>query len=643
MSYRSSILSDYPLAYYPLDDFTTTSSMGYTDLLAQNENYQNIIDNYETYADITGTKPLTYAELLLTYGTYADVAAAYASYSNLSGDTAYDHSECKNNGKYIQRPASGICPIVRGCSTASKITDSNYIEYTIDKDYSGQTGISKFATSDSYDNDFTIELWFYPKISSNFNTPLFGDKTTDHEVGLFYYKGNIVFQIDQEKIEYTIPYKNKAIYVVAKYTPTRISMYIDGNLEVDKDITGNCFTRNNVYFKTGPTGIGQNFLINSIGIYRYSLSAQQILNHYNAAKGINSAQIIEPLGGEWFSLFDDNTYPVFQYAWPSNRAWEFFTTNDIFYNQNKQYIQIAKTDIAESKTIVLQDQIILPSDEMDFSKIEWDGDNGIIVETSDDGINYVECVNGLEIPQYSSNNFGTGRQLFIRATMSTIDSSRYNPRLNYLIVKFYNNVFKYAVNGPSYITPSGSAILGRVSSDLFLRDSRNGLKVNTGSSFNITTSDTINTIEFFYTPYSFSEAGSILFDDITLLSWDSNGNIAKANIEHIFVNNYVKDSKTKIEDIFTLNDINYVAITFLQPISGTFSMNASSLGGGSSSLYQNIALYENKFDPNTALTNYNLYRYGDVYTIFDNLVSSVTMTESSVTSYDIEWQVLTNK
>ena len=113
MSYRSTVLSDYPLAYYPLDDFTTSSDAGYVDLLAQNEDYQEILDNYDSYQQITGTKPLTYAELLLTYGTYADVAAAYASYANLGGDIAYDNSECQNNGKYVGRPIGGIVPIVR--------------------------------------------------------------------------------------------------------------------------------------------------------------------------------------------------------------------------------------------------------------------------------------------------------------------------------------------------------------------------------------------------------------------------------------------------------------------------------------------------------------------------------------------------
>jgi hypothetical protein len=643
MSYRSVILSDYPLAYYPLDDFTSSSSMGYTDLLAQNDDYQDILTNYETYQDITGTKPLTYAELLLTYGTYADVSAAYASYANLGGDIAYDNSECQNNGKYVGRPVSSILPLVKGNSAGAKIGDSNYIEYVIDKDYSGQSNVSKFATMDSYDNDFTIELWFKPNISGNFNTALFADKTTDHEVGLFYYKGNIVFQVDQEKIEYTIPYKNKAFFVTANYTPTELFLYIDGKLEVNKKISTNPFTRNSVNFKTGPCGISQNFIINSVAVFRYSLSQNQIKKHYVSAKGLMPSQIIEVSGGEWFNLFDDNTYPVYQYAWPSNKAWQLLLTPDLYFDEQDDSISILKTETQSPVTVVLEDQIVLPSNTMNSSKIEWDGDNGVVVETSDDGITYEICTNGNEIPQYAKNNFSLNRQLFLRVTISTVDANRFNPKLDYLIVKFYNDVRKLAVNGPSYIESNNSFTMGRVSSEILWRDSRNGLKVPTGSSFNLTTTDGIKTIEFFYTPYTLSGAGSLIFADTTLLSWDSNGNIAKANINEIFVNNYNRSSTTNVGDLFTEGDLNYVVITFLDQVTGEITINGSSLGGGSEALYQNIALYETLFDSSKALSNFNLYRYGDVYTLFDLSNASISMTESSVDLYDVSWQLITKQ
>jgi hypothetical protein len=72
-------------------------------------------------------------------------------------------------------------------------------------------------------------------------------------------------------------------------------------------------------------------------------------------------------------------------------------------------------------------------------------------------------------------------------------------------------------------------------------------------------------------------------------------------------------------------------------------MNGSSIGGGTSGLYQNIALYEYQFNALDALNNYNLYRYGDVYILFDLSNSSMTLTESSVEAYDLEWERTTNQ
>jgi len=185
--------------------------------------------------------------------------------------------------------------------------------------------------------------------------------------------------------------------------------------------------------------------------------------------------------------------------------------------------------------------------------------------------------------------------------------------------------------------------MGRTSSEILWRDSRNGLKVPTGSSFKITTTDIIKTIELFYTPYTLSGAGSLIFADTTLLSWDSDGNIAKANINEIFVNNYNRSSITNVNDLFTENDINYVVITFIDSITGEITINGSSVGGGTSALYQNLALYETIFDGSKALSNFNLYRYGDVYTIFDLSNASIGMTESSVDVYDVAWQLVTKQ
>ena len=107
MSYKSTVLYDYPIAYYPLDDLTTVDLVAdFTDFLAQFSTYQDVLDNVSSYA-------------------------------NIYGDVAYDHSGCENDGNYIGDPETEILPIAIGNSRATKITNSNSISYNLINDYTG--------------------------------------------------------------------------------------------------------------------------------------------------------------------------------------------------------------------------------------------------------------------------------------------------------------------------------------------------------------------------------------------------------------------------------------------------------------------------------------------------------------------------
>jgi hypothetical protein len=167
MSYRSTILSDYPIAYYPLDDLTTVDIANYTSLESEYATYQDILDD-----------------------------PAISSYANIFGDIAYDHSGCENDSFYAGDPETDIVPIVVGNSRATKITSANSIEYVITKDYTATTTTSQFGTLTSSDNDFTLEAWIYPQFTTTNETTILADSTED--VGLFYDKGNITFKIDEE-------------------------------------------------------------------------------------------------------------------------------------------------------------------------------------------------------------------------------------------------------------------------------------------------------------------------------------------------------------------------------------------------------------------------------------------------------------
>ena len=621
MSYKSTILSDYPLAYYPLDDMTTVDSvLDFNDMISQFDTYQELLD-------------------------------AFSSYSNIYGDIAYDHSGCENDSVYIGDPESDLLPIVVGNSRSTKIGNLNSIQYTVNRNYIAKQTNSQFATAYSSDNDFAIEFWFYPQIPNDDLTPLVGDITND--VGVFYENGNIVFKVDSQTLEYTLDNTKKAFHIVATYTQSTISIYIDGELVVNKSLSAFKFTNTALALSSGPClNAADSFLINSVGIYRYSLSPNQISYHYQAGRGLAPLEIAAPDNGEMFQIFDDSISSVFQYSYPADKPWNNFVTTGIYYNQIEDMIEIEKS--TGSQTVILEDYLILPSLTADSSKIEWSGDNGIVVETSVDDSTYVQCVNGQSIPQYKLGSFSNTNKLYIKITMSTTDASKYLPKLKYFSISLYNNQRVFASNGPSNITTmegvagisDANISFGLNKSDMLLRDNRNGLRTVSGSGFYINTAASVNTLEFFYTPSALTTSGLISTTSSATsaasnYSWGTTGTISKTNISAIYVNGINKTSETNISNVFKDDQLHHVVIVYSNSISGSIKFNHNS-SGSVSALYQYIALYPDAFNSTKALDHYSLWINKDVETINDNSTYSLKIDQDEAEYFDNVWLLVQN-
>lgn len=620
MSYYYNVISDNPIAYYKLDE---------TAIAAVND----------------------YTELLEVYSSYTELDTLVSTYNYLLYPTANDYSGYDNNGVYGGAPENGLMTLVPGNLVSSKINNQHYIEYSTTKDYTGSASAGGFGTKYTFDNDFTLEGWIYPKIITNNKTPLFADSINN--IGVFYEKGNITFAIDYEEITYTIPYLNKAMYVVATYTNDSISFYIDGKLVINKFLSNFAFTNNSITLKSGPTlDADDYFLINSFAIYRYALNTTQIQTHYNSAQLLPPIQISETDQGRMFEIYDTNIATQFKYSYPANKAWVNFVNEDLYYNENDDALEILQTSTAQSKTVILNDFITIPlGPDMDSSKIEWDGNNGITVEVSLDDITYIECTNGMPIPGYTLDSFNADRILYLKITMDTTDASKFLPKLDNLSITFYNNQLVYASNSPDRIyTLEGETNVsnydisfGNKIYPILSRDDRNGIKMTQDSGFNIMTNKLIKTIEFFYTPDALTDSKlvSSLSDTIYNASsylWRNSGTISKINISAIYVNGINKTSKTAVSDVFKVGELHHVIIIFSDPISDEIRFNHS-LYGSVPALYQNITLYESQFDSTKALQHYNLY-IGAATTILDD--SSLTMTENSVEYYNNDWLVVQN-
>jgi hypothetical protein len=555
--------------------------------------------------------------------------------------TAIDISGCGNNGVYTGSLPSQtkIMPMVSGGQYSAKITSLSNIQFAIINDYYAQTAGGGFGTLDTADNEFTLECWILPKISSTNLTPIFIDSSND--LGIAWQNNNIIFVIGTETLEYTVPETNKSIYVVCKYSVNSASIYLDGNLAISKTITGVPFENTQVLLKSGPTqNSADEFLIDNPAVYRYSLSEKQIKDHYLSNQNTLPIQIAYPDNGEIFNIYDNGMRTSFTYNYPKDKSWQYFLTEDLTLGRSEEYIQLSKTDLLETKEVILKDIISMPSGiSMDSSKIQWDGSSGISVYTSLDGVSYEQCENGYSIPQYKYSDFNQQRFFHLKIVVSSTDSSRYIPKLYSLSVNFYSEQIAYSKNGASYVYKIDNLdySLGKEAYPILSMNKLNGVLVPNNSGFKVDLPYDTNSIEFFYTPSSILK--SLLISSTgTEFSWADSGSISKTNISKIYVNGEDKTAQSNISNVLNSGYLNHIVIVFQAPISGDLVFNYKSTGSKKGS-YQHITLYRDALDQNKAITHYNLYTGRSVYT---STASAMSVTEGSAEIYNNDWIVIQN-
>jgi hypothetical protein len=573
-----------------------------------------------------------------------DYPIAFLPLDESSGTTALDRSGCGNNGTYVGSPISDILPLISGGISGTKITNTSSVTLPITKNYYGVTTTAGMGTKYSSDNDFTVECWIYPSIVSTSATPILSDDSNN--IGLYWENGDIVFKVSAtDSVRYPVTYSKRALHVVGVYSVYSISLYVDGRLTASKSlIDGFKFTNTTLSLAIGPTAdAGDSFVIDAPAIYRYSLSNASIQRHYGDGNfSAPAIQVVAPDEGILFSCTDASIRAQFQYSYPVNRQWTEFVDENTYYNESAGYISFYKTDSVQSKTFILQDSFLIPS-QIPFvsSKVEWRNDLGITVQSSLDGTNWQNCSNGQPLPQYTKDSFSSTGVVHIKITMSTTDASKYLPRLAYFAASFYTNKDVYADNYGDTISSSGEYYLGSLNYPLLSRHYDNGIRTKTGTGFNLTTGGPVKSLEMFFTPSDLTantllDVASTGSYTASKYSWTSGGAITKTNILKIYVNGVDRTSQTNISNVFSANQLHHVILVLTQPCSGILKFNYSG-SGGPSCLYNNISIYAKELTASIAATHYDLYVGRPSISVED---PSIVMTEKGITSYNNDWIVL---
>jgi hypothetical protein len=573
-----------------------------------------------------------------------DNPIAFWPLDEISGTTAIDVSGSGNNGTYSGSLTTNILPLVSGGVSGSLINTLNYVSLPIAYDYNGDSAFGGLATKYFSDNDFTLECWVYSKILSTSLTPVFADDTS--KVGIYYEDGNLVFRVENKRLDFRLPSIDQALHICATYTPTSMSLFVNGERAGSIFYEKYRFASSTFLPKIGPTeNITDSFIIDAPAVYRYALPQEKIRSHFDLFNGISPIQIVGPDGGILFSLSDKSIKKTFSYSYPYNKKWNQFQSDGLYYEDTEDYITV-NTDLNE---VIIYDIFSIPSAiSLMSSKVEWSGTKGVSVAIGTDGINYSTCVNGDAIPGYlyGSNSFSSDRVIYVKITLNSSDISKFLPKLYSLSFNFYSSKTLFADNHGEDIEPEESNLSlwdYDLSSDdypILLRNKNNGIRPY-GSGFPLNTLMNVRTIEMFFTPIALS-ANYLLYNSSAQYSWNASGVVSKAGISSIYVNGVDRTSATNVNSFMSPDEIYHIVIVLSAAATSQIWFNVKVTGGtwsnsGPRNLYKNIAIYPTAFTSNTAISHYGLYTQRPATLSED---TSMSITENTYEVHDYDWIVV---
>jgi len=581
MSYKYTVLQDKPTAFYLLDEVRSGSVGSYTSLTS-------------------------------TFATYADLRDRGVSYSALSGLPVYDYSGNAYDGYAINASSSELMPLIAGGVRGTKVLSDTLVNFNV-------PGI---ANSFYADNSFSIEAWVVLPEYSASEVSIVADAT--NSIGLFYKNGNLIFKVGLNSAEYKVSNK-ESIYVVGQFSTNKISLYINGSLVNFTSLDKYRFENTSVNFRSGPSL--NNFIIDSVAFYKFNLSDAQIIKHYrNGIKEIKYSQIVSNDGGYLFSMNTAMMKPVMIYSYPKSRSWKNFINENVNMSVDEAYLYF---DSSLSGSFTFTDSIIIPDTlGITSSQIYWESDtDGISVKASIDGTTWEDCINGSPLPFFNKNDNQIAPVLYIQASMSSSDTSKYLPILKSIHVDFFKNKDFYCDNFGYYISSDYDYSLPRSNSTILSYNKNNGLRMYNGHGFTINSDLSTRTIELIFTP---DGGQNVLFSAPSkIYEWDNLGVISKTGVSSVYVNGIDRTSATNISEFFSIGLPHYVVITLSTNAATSlkFNQNQADTKSGGNNMYNNLSIYP------TAFTQYDVARHYQLYT--DNIINTVSdslMTVSESTS-----------
>ncbi len=338
-----------------------------------------------------------------------------------------DSSGYGNDATFSGSPVT-TRPIVAGGIAAQHLDTGDTINYPVDT----------IMIEGRDARAFSLEAWIKPGEGSS--TIMARDNS-----GLFIDGLNLIFSVEFDSlisVEYNHLDAGNVYHVVASYTGSAIELYVNGvmvigsNIDDSEILAGFADTTTNLKTLTTAT-----LVADSVAVYNYALSSAVVNQHYQYGIQYPEIESLSLLNGGKYYLISDNTASVYkklEFGPVDDWTLGLFDGNITAVDEN--LVNTFDETAGEWLTGTWTYQYSVDSDigdgvVLNGSRINWDSNVAITVETSVDDVVWTPVTNGSQI--VGTQDLSSGYVIAIKITLpGTVDEQA---SVDSLSVVFYTS------------------------------------------------------------------------------------------------------------------------------------------------------------------------------------------------------------
>lgn len=461
---------------------------------------------------------------------YQALASKPARLWNLDDDSPFQDYSGANGAGSVASLSQGV-GLTKGALNSAIFSNTNVASFD-----------SPVFQQGAEAQSFTLEAWVYPVGLPTAEVQVLGH--TGKYDGILLNGTKVIFTTKyltagEARIEYDLQ-KLSAIYVVALHSVNKNSLYVNGALVGEINITdvqqADKFVATDGKLYSGQSTVAQSIMVNGIGIYTEPLTATAIMNNYLTGTDVpDDAEMAAFYGGTHIPVSLSNASLFIDHWWSTQTQWlsGAFSNTAVVHDQ-----LVPQFDDDTSVAGNWVDTIPLATDATSIFGImvDWDGE-GATVEVSLDGTTWEQVTRGARPDLIPAGFDPTGQHLEVRVSFpgGIVDDTSYVDNLNIVGMK---SAISPMVGGRTITFTN--AVMERDYPPLALNDNW-GVELDNGTiTISADTTDTaapIRTVEMWVKPTTTTapaiNVGGVTYLDAIPLSGGATWNVGQWRLCHI--------------------------------------------------------------------------------------------------------------